>query len=213
MNIADRIQQLRKTKGISQEELADQIGVSRQAVSKWESEQSIPDVDKIMKLSDYFEVTTDYLIKGIEQKNSHREDASDARIFAVTGTALNFIGLIASLMIWKEQQTAVAVAVGLILMAIGTMIYFVGQYDGEKKDIAKKQFWTINIWILLLIPYSCLFNFIQGAIEGYSWVIKPTLDIGNSLTLYVVGWIGYIVMCLLLCKYNTALCIFNRKTE
>jgi Predicted transcriptional regulators len=42
MNLADRVQHLRKVKGISQEELADQIGVSRQAVSKWESEQSIP---------------------------------------------------------------------------------------------------------------------------------------------------------------------------
>ena len=48
MNIADRIQHLRKTKGISQEELADKIGVSRQAVSKWESEQSLPDVERIV---------------------------------------------------------------------------------------------------------------------------------------------------------------------
>ena len=59
MNVADRIQNLRKTKGISQEELADKIGVSRQTVSKWESEQSAPDMDKIILLSDYFEVTTD----------------------------------------------------------------------------------------------------------------------------------------------------------
>lgn len=52
MTIADRIQNLRKTKGISQEELADKIGVSRQAVSKWESEQSTPDVEKIILLSE-----------------------------------------------------------------------------------------------------------------------------------------------------------------
>ena len=44
MTLADRIQTLRKSKGISQEDLADQVGVSRQAVSKWESEQSIPDL-------------------------------------------------------------------------------------------------------------------------------------------------------------------------
>ena len=62
MNIADRIQILRKSRGISQEELADKIGVSRQAVSKWESEQSTPDIDKIILLSDYFDVTTDYLL-------------------------------------------------------------------------------------------------------------------------------------------------------
>lgn len=66
MNMADRIQYLRKTKGISQEELAEKVGVSRQAVSKWESEQSMPDLEKIIAMSDFFEVTTDYLLKGRE---------------------------------------------------------------------------------------------------------------------------------------------------
>lgn len=66
MNLADRIQRLRKEKGISQEELANVLGVSRQAVSKWESEQSIPDLDKIIALSEYFAVTTDYILKGTE---------------------------------------------------------------------------------------------------------------------------------------------------
>lgn len=66
MNMADRIQYLRKAKGISQEELAEKVGVSRQAVSKWESEQSMPDLEKIIAMSDFFEVTTDYLLKGIE---------------------------------------------------------------------------------------------------------------------------------------------------
>lgn len=66
MTIADRIQSLRKSKGMSQEELADRIGVSRQAVSKWESEQATPDLEKVVIMSDIFEVTTDYLLKGIE---------------------------------------------------------------------------------------------------------------------------------------------------
>ena len=66
MTIADRIQSLRKAKGMSQEELADAVGVSRQAVSKWESEQATPDLDKVVIMSDVFEVTTDYLLKGIE---------------------------------------------------------------------------------------------------------------------------------------------------
>ena len=69
MNVADRIQNLRKIKGISQEQLAEAIGVSRQAVSKWESEQSTPDLEKIILMSDFFDVTTDYLLKGIEPTN------------------------------------------------------------------------------------------------------------------------------------------------
>lgn len=61
MTLSNRIQKLRKKKGISQEELAHCLKVSRQAISKWESNQSLPDIDKILQMSEYFEVTTDYL--------------------------------------------------------------------------------------------------------------------------------------------------------
>lgn len=62
MNIADKILLLRKREGISQEELANQLNTSRQAISKWETGQSTPDLDKIVALSKYFSVTTDYLL-------------------------------------------------------------------------------------------------------------------------------------------------------
>ena len=119
MNMADRIQHLRKSKGISQEELADKIGVSRQAISKWESEQSSPDIEKIILLSDFFEVTTDYLLKGIEPIADETKDKLDAGIFSAIGTALNFIGLVAAIMIWKAEQTPLSVAVGFIIMTFG----------------------------------------------------------------------------------------------
>ncbi|MBR6879738.1 MAG: helix-turn-helix transcriptional regulator [Clostridiales bacterium] len=73
MTIADRIQELRRTKGMSQEQLADAVGVSRQAVSKWESEQALPDLEKVVIMSNIFDTTTDYLLKGIEpaETNDH----------------------------------------------------------------------------------------------------------------------------------------------
>ena len=61
MILADKITELRKRSGWSQEELAGRLGVSRQAVSKWESAASIPDLDKILKLSQLFDVSTDTL--------------------------------------------------------------------------------------------------------------------------------------------------------
>lgn len=63
MILADKIIELRKKKGWSQEELAMQLGISRQSVSKWESAASIPELDKILKLSELFDVSTDYLLK------------------------------------------------------------------------------------------------------------------------------------------------------
>ena len=56
MNLADKIIQLRKKKGWSQEELAEMINVTRQSVSKWESRASMPDLDKIVRLSEIFGV-------------------------------------------------------------------------------------------------------------------------------------------------------------
>lgn len=68
MILADKIMQLRKKNGWSQEELAEQMRVSRQSVSKWESGASIPDLNKILLLSQIFDVSTDYLLKDeIEQ--------------------------------------------------------------------------------------------------------------------------------------------------
>lgn len=63
MILADKIINLRKKAGWSQEELANQLNVTRQSVSKWESAQSVPDLDKIICLSRIFEVSTDYLLK------------------------------------------------------------------------------------------------------------------------------------------------------
>lgn len=62
MKLADKIIMLRKQVGWSQEELANQLGVSRQAVSKWESSQSLPDIDKIINLAKLFNITTDDLL-------------------------------------------------------------------------------------------------------------------------------------------------------
>ena len=63
MILADKIIKLRKEQGWSQEDLAHQLQVSRQSVSKWESMVSVPDLDKILKLSQLFGVSTDYLLK------------------------------------------------------------------------------------------------------------------------------------------------------
>lgn len=197
MNIADRIQSLRKHKGISQEELADKIGVSRQAVSKWESEQSSPDIEKVILMSDYFDVTTDYLLKGIEQVSDESEKEMDARIFSLVGTMFNFIGLIVAIMIWIEERTPISVAVGLIVMALGCMIYVIGEFIGDNKKTSRLVFWIINIWILSLIPISCIFNCVQGIAEGHWWTFSPIPQLGNSIGAYEMCWISYFILCVL----------------
>lgn len=82
MIFADKLIQLRKKAGWSQEELAEQMNVTRQSVSKWEGAQSIPDLEKILRLSQLFGVSTDYLLKDeIEEKEEmgSTEDLSARR--------------------------------------------------------------------------------------------------------------------------------------
>lgn len=181
MTIAERIQNLRKARGISQEDLAEQIGVSRQAVSKWESEQSLPDIDKIIAVSEFFGVSTDYLLKGVENvtkqeikaedtvelktEQSKKQPEADAGIFTIIGTALNFIGLIIAGAIWVERQTFVAAAIGLIIMAMGCMMYGMGQRLDKTKPRSRKIFWLINVWILVPIPFLTCIYLISGFIK------------------------------------------------
>lgn len=194
MNISDRIQYLRKTKGISQEELADKMGVSRQAVSKWESEQSTPDMERIILLSDFFEVTTDYLLKGVEPAPAEpvsEKEKPNAMIFTIVGTAFNFIGLITASMIWHEQQVATATAVGLILIVIGCMIFGIGLAVCDTETIAKAKhsFWMVNIWLLTFIPMSMIYNITSG---GFGTAPYP-IPVG-SLGKYTLFWIVYIAI-------------------
>ena len=81
MILADKIIRLRKKNGWSQEELADKMNVSRQAVSKWESAQTIPDLEKILQLSALLGVTTDYLLKDeIEDEELTNDTSSDTTV-------------------------------------------------------------------------------------------------------------------------------------
>ena len=80
MILADKIVDLRKKAGWSQEELAEKLAVTRQSVSKWEGAQSIPDMDKVVQMSRLFGVSTDYLLKDeIEAAEPMTADTDDRR--------------------------------------------------------------------------------------------------------------------------------------
>ncbi|WP_459129638.1 helix-turn-helix domain-containing protein [Guggenheimella bovis] len=71
MNIGEKLIQLRKTKGMSQEDLAQKIGLSRQAISRWENGSALPDANNLLALSEIYGVSTDYLL------NDHFESDED----------------------------------------------------------------------------------------------------------------------------------------
>ena len=72
MTLGEKIQQLRKAAGISQEQLAEQLDVSRQSISKWELNDAVPEINKIVMLSELFSISTDELLKG--SNSQHMDD-------------------------------------------------------------------------------------------------------------------------------------------
>ena len=122
MILADKLIELRKKNGWSQEELAGQLGVSRQAVSKWESGASIPDLDKIIRLSGIFGVSTDYLLKDeIEQSApQYDEPETDAERIVTVEEANEFMDLQA------EASGRVAAATALCVLSPVCLIQMAG---------------------------------------------------------------------------------------
>ena len=189
MDLSDRIQYLRKARGISQEGLADQIGVSRQAVSKWESEQSMPDLDKIISMSDYFEVTTDYLLKGIEpvvqkeeeQSIKHRRIASNI----CYQLSLGFVGLgiILSIILADFLKISVLLTPVLIVQGVGLLVWGMGHNLSEVRPSFQVK--LALILFLLFVPLGFLSNvlFPLGKIFPYPTSLAASL---TFVTFYLI---------------------------
>ena len=103
MTFSEKLYTLRKSKGLSQEQLAEKLNVSRQAVSKWESAAAIPETEKLIAISDFFGVSLDYLIKDTSlqeatstQSSSKKQSMLPGLVLSIGGVAcLIFGGLIA----------------------------------------------------------------------------------------------------------------------
>ena len=94
MALSDKLYMLRKKSGLSQEQLAEQLIVSRQAISKWESGQSVPESEKLIAISNYFDVSLDYLLKD-ENENESTDNAPETGTIQNTSDRTNwFLGVI-----------------------------------------------------------------------------------------------------------------------
>ena len=113
MILADKIIRLRKKNGWSQEELAEKMNVSRQAVSKWEGAQTIPDLEKILKLGELFGVTTDYLLKDEIENEEYTDGVSDPGIRKITLAEANEY-----LELRKIAAKRIAIATMLCIVAV-----------------------------------------------------------------------------------------------
>ena len=189
MNMSDRIQYLRKTKGISQEELAYKVGVSRQAVSKWESEQSTPDLEKVIIMSDFFGVTTDYILKGIEPVTDKEQKSKEiaSKILYISSTAFVAVGLLCAFGGWYELQTMEVVAGSMIIQAVGIIGYFIARILSEEKATFYVSWF--NIIGIVFIPISMITGYISILVFKQGWVAPYPNGIFHTLTFILLFFV------------------------
>lgn len=202
MNMADRIQYLRKTNEISQEELADKVGVSRQAVSKWESEQSLPDLGKIITMSDYFGVTTDYILKGIEPVADKEQKSSEltSKILYIASTAFVVIGLFSAFAGWYEKQTMDTVWGSMIVQAVGIAGYFIGRlFSAARPPFAVN--W-LNLSGFLFMPFSMVTGAISIALFKEGWIAPYPIDIAH-VVFFVIVYVSICAISFIVLKRRT----------
>lgn len=181
MILADKIIILRKKSGLSQEELAEKLNVSRQSVSKWESAQSIPDLDRILEMSSIFKVSTDCLLKDeldIDDEVIKVDDSvNDLRKVSLS-EAQDFIK--------KSNDNAPRVALGVFLCIISSipLIVLSGLSDRYPERISSGLAVSIGLVLLFLCVASGVILFIRSGfqVEKYNYIEKSNFETEYGVT-------------------------------
>ncbi|MBO4471516.1 MAG: helix-turn-helix transcriptional regulator [Clostridia bacterium] len=183
MIFADKLIDLRKKNGWSQEELAEKLNVSRQAVSKWEGAQSIPDMTRIIQLSELFHVSTDYLLKDeIEQAEGavvSQDDTADIAARTIGMEEANTF-----LKIKEENSRRVAVAVMLCILSPVALILLGGAQSFGLLKWTENMAGGIGLVVMMLMIIPAVGMFIQSGlkISKFNYLEKEPVE-----TLYGVS--------------------------
>ena len=139
MTIGERLLKLRKEKNISQEELANELDVSRQTISKWETDQSQPDFDKIIPLCEFFGITSDELLTGntnIKEAKEINVKSNYARNIAIA-VMMYIFGVIAIILFAAQFDLPIvglSILLSLSALATGLLVYNGIYYSRESRE-------------------------------------------------------------------------------
>lgn len=167
MTLGGKLQLLRKQKGMSQEQLASQLAVSRQAISKWELDSSLPDTENVIQLSKIFGVSTDYLlnheiendadIPTVKIEKNYMKEEMHIKTSFIIGIGIMVIGFLISFTGWRTYQTEIAVSIGIVVQICGIILFeLIQSRSGISKKLAvRSRFYSIALWIIC--PFFALF--------------------------------------------------------
>ena len=178
MILADKIIDLRKKNGWSQEELADQLGVSRQSISKWESAQSVPDMTRILAMSRLFGVSTDYLLK---DELEPEQSAPAAQVPEQSEPGLRRVEMEeANAFLETRRIAAGRIALGVMLCILSPVLLIVLSAAQEYGMLAltDSQAGGIGLTVLILLVGAALPLFITSCmrLSRFDYLEREPLD-------------------------------------
>lgn len=179
MILADKIVTLRKRAGWSQEELAAQLGVSRQSVSKWEGAQSVPDMQKVVQMSRLFGVTTDYLLKEELGEPEPAPAESDAPLRRVTmEQAADYLAL--------RQAAAPKLALATLLCVLSpvALLLLAALSDRPGAALSENAAAGIGLCVLLVLVAAAVAVFITCAaqVKAYAFLETEPFETAYGVT-------------------------------
>ncbi|MCR5539031.1 MAG: helix-turn-helix domain-containing protein [Lachnospiraceae bacterium] len=170
MILADKIIELRKKNGWSQEELAELLGVSRQAVSKWESAQAIPDMNRVLKLSSVFGVSTDFLLKDEMEMPESTEPGVDAGEPAADFVETHMVSMEeANAFMEYKNRAAVRIAAGVLMCILSPVLMLVlgAVSEAGTLHVAENAAEAIGMIVLFLLIGGAVALFVTTGIQGH----------------------------------------------
>lgn len=169
MILADKIVTLRKRAGWSQEELAAQLGVSRQSVSKWEGAQSVPDMQKVVQMSRLFGVTTDYLLKEELGEPEPAQSEPDAPLRCVTmEQAADYLSL------RRAAAPKLALATLLCVLSPVALLLLAALSDRPGAALSENAAAGIGLCVLLVLVAAAVAVFITCAAQVKAYAFLET---------------------------------------
>lgn len=193
MTIGSKIQMLRKQQGLSQEQLADALGISRQAVSKWESEQSLPELDKLPGLSRILGASIDSLVDDALEPAAPsaqtKKDDSAEHLWFPFCMGLLAVGLLIAAFGWYAVQTIIPVCAGLIVQVFAIVFFEAFGMTGMVAPAARakrRRFYAVAVWILVPIPV-CLLVFQGFRLLPFPYSSYLPLIVSAVLSLGIAG--------------------------
>ena len=177
MILADKIINLRKKAGWSQEDLAEKLGVSRQSVSKWEGAQSVPDMDKVLRLSRIFGVSTDYLLKDEIEECEPSFQSSDGSAEPPLRT-VTMEQASAYLELRRVSAPRIALAAFLCVISPAPLIFLAAMSDSRVINISENLACGIGLCALILLAAIGVLLFISAGAKAkeYEFLAKEPFE-------------------------------------